>query len=271
MAAGDKKSVVMVPSTTINGDIPVFGKNGQLISSGKNTSDFSPAPLTRSLTLYVNSNTGDDSNTGTELQPFQTIMQAINSVPKNIGGNAVTINVAGGSYPETVNISGFYGANYLNLYGIKIVGESRESVNISGGIAAYGCRIPILFQDFSVIGPVSINAVSARQCHYIKCRGLNIDGSALTGSTGAIYFEESNATLYDISVSNVSGGPAVTANECVVFVNSLTGSNNTIGIRAGNSGSATPGLIVAGTVTLTADTKYQKIAGGAIIENGVLV
>ena len=57
-----------------------------------------------------------------------------------------------------------------------------------------------------------------------------------------------------------------------VYVNGISGINNVIGIQSGINGSVSTSLVIAGNqITISADTKYQKLRGSAIIANGVLV
>ncbi|MGO5116019.1 hypothetical protein ACTQ33_13540 [Candidatus Avoscillospira sp. LCP25S3_F1] len=80
----------------------------------------------------------------------------------------------------------------------------------------------------------------------------------------------SNASIYYTTISNTQGA-AVLGTAGTLYVNDLSGNSNSIGIQAGSDGNALPALIVAGTVNLTAETKYKKVRGGVVLENGVLV
>lgn len=232
---------------------------------------FAPVPLDKNLTLYVNAATGSDSNDGlTAEQPKKTIMAAVNAIPKNLGGHTAKINIAAGTYPETVKIEGFYGSNYSNNFGVQLIGDTAESVTISGGTAAFGCRAPLYLKDLSISGNYSGNIVSARQCTFLHCANCNIDGSSVQSGGAAVYFEHTDGAIINTAISGTQG-TALAATGNIVYVNGLSGDSNSIGIQAGSDGSAMPALIVAGIVTLIAETKYKKVRGGAILENGVLV
>ena len=232
---------------------------------------FAPVPFDKNLTLYVNAATGSDSNDGlTAEQPKKTIMSAVNAIPKNLGGYKAEINIAAGTYPEAVMMEGFYGANYSNNFGISLIGADMDTVNITGGIAGLGCRVPLRITDLSVSGSLSGNVVSARQCTFLSCASCSIDGSGIIVGSSAVYFEMSNASIYYTTISNTQGA-AVLGTAGTLYVNDLSGNSNSIGIQAGSDGNALPALIVAGTVNLTAETKYKKVRGGVVLENGVLV
>ena len=232
---------------------------------------FAPAPLDKNLTLYVNADIGNDSNDGlTAENPKKTIMAAVNVIPKNLGGFSAKINIANGIYPESVDIRGFYGSNYGNLYGIQLVGNERDTTHITGGIAGLGCRIPLLVMELSVSGLNSSNVVSFRQCGAVGLIRLNVDGKQVVSNSAAVFFESTNGVLRELKVDNCPG-MAVGVTGGTAYIQVLSGENNEIGVQAGNSAYGFPGLVVVGTNTMTANTKYSKVLGGAIIENGVLV
>lgn len=64
--------------------------------------------LQNNVTLYVNPSTGNDSNDGTSKQPFKTIMKAVNTLPKDLGGYTAMIYIGYGTYAdEYISIDGF--------------------------------------------------------------------------------------------------------------------------------------------------------------------
>lgn len=82
--------------------------------------------LTGYKTLYVDSSLGSDSNPGTESSPFKTIQAALDSLPKNLGGYGVRIQLAEGEYPEDVSIKGFYNRNEYNYLEIRGAADSSS-------------------------------------------------------------------------------------------------------------------------------------------------
>lgn len=255
-------------SGAASGNFAALDSNGNLADSGKKEGDFAPAPLAGNLALYVNGSTGSDSNPGTESLPFATITAALNSIPKNLGGYTATINIAAGTYPAGIRIEGFYGGNASNTYGIRLIGESADTVFLTGGVACFGCRIPILIQTLSVSGNYSGNTVSARQCFYVFIISLNIDGSA--APIDSVFLSQTNGSILNTQVSNAPGA-AISLDQCTAYMNNISGSNNAVGVLVGNNGTALPALAIIGQNTISATTQYQKIRGGAIIQNGVLV
>lgn len=69
-------------------------------------------------TYYVNASSGSDSNNGTTSgTAFKTIAKAMSLLPQIINHN-VTINVATGTYNETVKINGYNGSGIFTISGV---------------------------------------------------------------------------------------------------------------------------------------------------------
>lgn len=264
-------TAVLEAQPVVAGNFAALTKDGQIVDSQKTAADFAPAPLDKNLTIYVNADTGSDSNAGqSPYQAKKTIMSAISGIPKNLGGCSVSIRISSGTYQETVKIEGFYGANYSNIFGIQLIGENKDSVKITGGVAAFGCRVPLFLRSLSISGNYSGNAVSSRQCTFFTIKDCNIDGSSIPSNSIAAYFEISDGTISDTTISNTNGA-AVAATQAVLYVNYLSGTRNNIGVKSGTEASGMPSLVIAGSISIDADIKYTKVNGGTIIENGVLI
>lgn len=197
-------------------------------------------------TIYVSTSGNDASGDGSAGYPFKTIKRALDSIPKNIDGRTITINVASGNYPEDVEVSGFYGA-------------------------------PLRF----AIGTVSTNAFSVfDSCVVIEGTGLTINAN---GKTYGLHCHRGgnvicqapltvNGSTYGVYVgygSNFEGRSTVTANSCtyavtVTFaamasISTLTGSKNNNGVQASG------GIIAIGTITTAmSSTLYVTSSGGRI-------
>lgn len=92
--------------------------------------------------------TGSDANgDGTSARPFRTIQRAIDMLPKNLGGNTVTINIESGTYSEAINICGFYS-------GLLIITGDDASTTIVDGFTEqhklYDCSARIRFQNLTL-------------------------------------------------------------------------------------------------------------------------
>lgn len=87
--------------------------------------------LEADVTYYVSNASGNDTTgDGSQAKPFNTLTKALNSIPKNLGGYTVSINLADGTY----GTSGFGISKYYNG-AIRLVGNeaSPDKVIISSG------------------------------------------------------------------------------------------------------------------------------------------
>lgn len=65
--------------------------------------------------IYYVSNVGSDTNSGgSSSAPFKTIQYALSTIPRDLGGYTVTINIADGTYDEVISINGYCGG-VINL------------------------------------------------------------------------------------------------------------------------------------------------------------
>lgn len=115
--------------TDFSGTVCVAPTNAiltQLLSAIEALIDFAlPKLLTAPKTLYVNVATGNDTiydGTSAGISgshgPFKTIQHACNvGTAVNLNGFNVTINVAGGTYPETINLPGIIGSGQVIIVG----------------------------------------------------------------------------------------------------------------------------------------------------------
>lgn len=66
-----------------------------------------PKKLTEGKTYYIDPISGDNENSGTELEPFQTIQHAIDITPKFLNGFEVRMKLVDGIYNEELTIRDF--------------------------------------------------------------------------------------------------------------------------------------------------------------------
>ena len=246
-------------SNVTSGNFAALNSNGNLSDSGKKPADFAPAPLSSNLTLYVNGSTGSDSNPGTQSAPFATITAALNAIPKNLGGYTATINIAAGTYNEEITIRGFCGGGVGNLKAITFIGSGTSTV-ISGSIAIND-NISIYINNLEVNG-----YIVAYNSGFLHLGSLTVTSA----TTFAINSVGTTLACYNVTVNN-SNGNGIVIGAATAFLFSTSGQVSGIGIIAGRDSDGLPGLVVTNSSNITATTKYSKVRGGAIIENGVLV
>lgn len=239
--------------------LPANGGNADTVNNHTVESDV-PANLmlTADCTLYVSTTGSDTAGDGSETSPYATINYAVSTIPKNLNGYGVTINLSAGTYDESVNISGFYG------------GKAYKGFNLIGGTNLTDCDSYIVKSiTASNINGVFINgiklnntatSISIQSCLNCMINYCKIDG----GTYGIFVIGGSTASLVNISINNTT---VIAINACqvsqVAAIN-ISGTGNAVGLGAGNNSNGTPGIIFKYGITMTATTAEQKVRGGQI-------
>lgn len=208
---------------------------------------------TDASTVYV-STVGCDANVGlTTSTAYRTLQRAIEMLPC-IHGAAATINLASGTYNESLEIRGLAG----NLVTINGNGATlRGSIFIEGGT------------DNVVINGLTI---SQEQWYALLAKGNGlyvyfvngtINGNSISGGYGVVA-DGGAAIVLDHSALCNSAAAAVTATLCgSTHVFACTGANNGVGLNAQYGG------LVTGTGTApNATTARQETLGGKILSYG---
>lgn len=230
---------------------------------------FAPAPLTSVLTLYVDASNGSDSNPGTQSAPFATITAALNSVPKNLGIYRTVINVADGVYNESPVITGFYTGEGSGA--LRIQGASQTGVIINGGILVSGCEGNISFNYCTINGANSWgSAITILGCSICYASRVTVNGSQVNINP-VFDVRFSNAAAIYVEMNGKSGLPSFSIACGTLFLSSISGSGNYIGIESGSNVTGFPGIAVITSNTMMASTMYKKTNGGIIYNEGVLV
>ena len=76
--------------------------------------------------------------------------------------------------------------------------------------------------------------------------------------------------IYNCTINNAAVA-AISIDTSTAYIYNLSGTGNAIAVSSGDSAQGGPALVVIGNSSITGDIKYQKVYGGAILENGVLV
>lgn len=225
-----------------------------------------PAPLSAHKTLYVATTGNDATGDGTQSNPYATIQRALNTLPKDLGDYKVIINVGAGEYDGFI-VAGFWGG-YSNNPGITIKGESRDTVIITGETRIQSCLSYIMLQNLHFTGNTSGYNLLCLANRLMLITACQMDGTTAAG--GVWIYNTSTAGIFNTIVSDKTGS-AIYSDMSTVFLSSLSGSNNTIGLRIGSNSSCMPGLAVLNSFGITADTQYVKEKGGVIIAGNAFV
>ncbi len=208
-----------------------------------------------SISLYVANTGSDTTGDGTSAKPFATIQKALDSIPKNLGGYTVTINVSAGIY------DGFICQQFCNGI-IKILGgtdsDTANNFVITGNVLNYfnsahiyicGFKINTIFSVYNSKGTVDYLVFPTYSEYAFSISGIsqfNIVRNNITSRPTAIYVSEES--MLSVWGSTISGG--------------------TLGINAGvNSGTSC--IITVNSCSITSVTKYAAVYGSVIIEDGV--
>lgn len=253
------QTAVREPQPVVAGNFAAFTEDGQIIDSEKSAEDFAPAPLTRNLTLYVNADTGSDSNDGLIAErPKKTIRAAIDAIPKNLGAGQAIVNIAAGKYDENVIISGFFGG--ASAYApVQIVGAGIGTTEINGFFYIQNTTI-------SSIRALTINGYFRVYNAKAVLKDILISYNTQYWSIDSLYSE---LWLYHVQINNSTGSGIRSVG--AIYVYSIVGTVSGVGVTIGSVADGLPGLCVIRTNSIDAGTKYQKAVGSAIIENGVLI
>lgn len=183
-------------------------------------------------TIYVNDTTGNDtSGAGTAAAPYKTIMKAVNSLPKNLGGYNAAINIAAGTYNEAVKIDGFAGK-------LVLTGSTSASVNITKlTVSSCVCLISNIVVGTSSSG-ITIEVSNGGA---LICTAQTINATSTSTGTPAVRIVNLSS-LYvanTLNVTGTGGGAALTcAQGSIAHINTLTGTGKATGIEATNGGIA---------------------------------
>lgn len=207
------------------------------------------------MRLYV-ATTGSDTNDGlSSTAPFATIAKAISVIPY-IVNHTVNINVAGGTYNEYVNISGFCGKGQIN-----IIGDTTTTVSIIN-LTSYNVAVGLYISNLTATVGTGIGF------YFALATGAHISNCVCTGS----------------SVADGSWG--IQAYKSRIYISGCTFSNRWAGIRA-NAASHVYAYAVAGTgnqygswvsegsvvtinsCSLTGTTQVYNTSGGLTCKDGV--
>ena len=248
----------------------VSGTSGNLVSlnSSGELQDSGIGILRANLTLYVNASSGNDSNDGlSSSKAKKTIQAAVDAIPKNLGVSSAFINVAAGTYNESVIISGFYGGMNSDQDGIRLLGAREDTTIINGGLAVKSCATSVYVTKFTVKGETFKNTIiSGRDSLYIFFSDITVDASSAI-NVAASLFAGTTVSMQYFTTNNAAGISAIGISEGTLYANTLLGSNNHVGVLCGSDSSGVPGLAIIGTNLMQATIKYKRIRGGVIIEN----
>lgn len=197
-------------------------------------------------TIYVSAAGNDASGDGSESYPFRTIQHAVDFLPKNIANKEITINVASGTYAESVTISGFSGGTLRFAFGSVTINELQ------------------VFESCVILSGTALTIAASGKTYGVYLhRGANVICQIPLTINGAVN------GIYAAYGSTFESRNAITINSCTyaataiyssyVYISALAGSRNNNGIQAA------AGIVSFGSIdSAMASTLYVTSAGGRI-------
>lgn len=199
--------------------------------------------------IYVNSETGNDSNSGTSTYyPFKTLGRAIKAIPYHFAGQC-TIHLSGGTYYE-----GFF-LNYGGSGRITILGENAT---IYGRLQFYSCGYNVSLQNIKIYSPTNNCILANGHNGYIDLTQCLLDCNKLTGSRGVSLSHGFKMYMKNCEINNCSTAILCTKSSYLDIVD-CKGNNNDIAISVTDMGIVN----VEGTVPI-GTTITQEDTGGRI-------
>ena len=185
-----------------------------------------PTMTTGNISYYV-SPTGSNSNDGlTAGTPFLTIAYALSKIPKNIR-HTITINVASGTYNETVYVQGYYGEGRIQIFGgtdlATAINFKINGLNISNNLIYVSVR--------------GFEALITTEVPFLVYSSSRVRLEYLISSVGAntvngFYIVSSKVFVGTCSISNKIVALSASENSDVYSTNFATGSGNNYGLYA---------------------------------------
>lgn len=199
--------------------------------------------LTGNKTVFVSPAGSDTLGEGTSANPYGTIQRAVDSLPKNLNGKNIIINLVSGTYNESVSIkdftSGTITINGVQGAGVTVTGLSIENalVLIDGihlNVGNGGIFVGSMGMLFSATSNITVNGAT----------------NGVTLRYGSVLEISTTLTVNNASVNALWVQYASTAS-----VANLAGAGNGIGVQVLN------GSAYVLNFTLTAGTRIVEYNG----------
>lgn len=226
--------------------------------------------------IYVSTTGNDETGDGSESSPYATIQKAIDSLPKNLGGNTVTINVASGTY-NAVSGSPIISATkfYNGMLDIRGPSSSDKAV-LNGNISITKCDAIARVIFLKAVGTDLWNGMQFQNgCIYIyDCQDVLINSCDIDGvdksESGILVGGQSNVGISNGDISNCD--KAITTRSAnstrglaTVSIYQMAGANNNVFVHS-------EAAVVSDYYnnTVEAATKYSRLGGVIIKPDGTV-
>lgn len=220
-----------------------------------------PDAVLNSIILHVAKTGSDENGDGSEAKPFLTIQKAVNSLP-NLLLARVIIRIHEGTYDERVNVFHFTGTENLVIQGatgetVKVEALRASYINVGGNLSIENMELT----GFTGDSKISLYITTCTRCVISRVTCTTAVAAGTTGY-GAVRFETVHCAKVDhLTVSNKPIALDICA--ATVYLNdTVTGKNNTVGIRCGSGYGEHGGFVQKGGASIAGEE--QKGYGGQI-------
>lgn len=202
---------------------------------------------------YVNAATGDNNNDGLTVgTPFKTIQKAVDTISKLDHPLTISINLAAGTYDESVIIS-LMGVGRLNIKG-------APNASLSPSYKIRSIAVQYCEKRVNIEG-VELTATSSHAIQVIQSKWVGLFQSVMTVSATGVYgvtTENSNMWVSGCAIANRYA--AIFSNMCsTVHSSGNTGGGNTFGLQARASST------IGKEGTQPSGATAESAAGGSVI------
>lgn len=192
-------------------------------------------PLDADMFVYVSTTGSDTTGTGESTAPYKTITYALSKVPRDLGGYTATVNVADGTYNESVNITGYNGGYlYIKRNGAQ---ELNNLCNIKSISVQYCSNVSVVGFNLTNTEGTSVFAKMCEFVNVVYCQSIVTTVS-----------DEVSFNFDYVSVGRISGCRSLSHNMCLRSYQSNVFSQNwsddswgTYGIFTDGGGCVTKG------------------------------
>lgn len=214
-----------------------------------------PLKTTADMTLYVRTD-GNDNNDGSvndSSHALQTIQAAINKIPQ-IVNHAVTINVATGTYNETLNVKGFTGYGNIIINGYTALPDASHIYSINA-IYVFNCTCAVAITGFNA------TTTTGSAFHVQDCIDVTLIYCLSETSSTVQYGIVGQRCFLKVSNSKISNRNIgiYAINSSVIFSDTNSGTSNNYGLAAWNA------AIIGKNGTQPGGVTAESSSGGGVI------
>lgn len=199
--------------------------------------------LTADQTVFVTTAGSDTLGDGTNANPYATIGKAVSTLPKNLNGKQMLINVAAGTYNETVRLTD-YTSGVIRIHGVQGAGVTITGLSIENSLV--------------LIDAINLNVggggIFVGSLGMLYCASGNISVNGATNGVTLRYGSvlEISTTL---TINNAATNAVWVQYASTASVANLAGSGNGIGVQVLN------GTAYVLNFTMTAGTRIVEYNG----------